>query len=214
MINNDKKIYILGAGGFAREIYSYLAEDKFSYNGYELAGFLTDNKDDLIGFDISHPILGSIKEVSLPVSAILLMGVTDCSFKNELYQFYHERGFEFLTYIHNTAFVGQGVILGEGCVLKRLTTFSTNISLGKCVTINSYTSMGHDSSIGDFSTSSGHCDITGYVKIGKRVLLGSRVSIIPKRAIADDSTLGAGSVVITNVKTNTTVFGNPAKKIK
>jgi serine acetyltransferase len=45
-------------------------------------------------------------------------------------------------------------------------------------------------------------------------MIGSGVTIIPKRKIANDATLGAGSVVITNVKAGTTVFGNPAKKIK
>lgn len=207
----EKNIYILGAGGFARELYSYLAAEDYKYKGYKLSGFLSDVKSDLDDFNLDHHILGDIRNESLDKDVILLMGVTDCAFKQELYEYYHSKGYHFLTYIHSTAFVGHDVVVGEGAVLKRLTTFTTNITIGKCVTINSYTSLGHDAVIDDFSTASMHCDITGFVKIGKRVLLGSGVSIIPKKVIADDATVGAGSVVIRNVKANTTVFGNPAK---
>ncbi len=214
MMNKDKKIYILGAGGFARELYSYLADDNFQHKGFKLAGFLSDNAEDLDGFSCRFKVEGNIKHETLNKNAVLLMGVTDCALKQELYEFYHARGYQFLTYIHHSAFVGHDVTVGEGAVLKRLTSFTTNINIGKCVTVNGYSGMGHDAAIGDFSTVSAHCDITGYVMVGERVMIGSGVTIIPKRKIANDATLGAGSVVITNVKAGTTVFGNPAKKIK
>ena len=54
-------IYIIGAGGFAREIYSYMQETEFKYNGYTLAGFLSDDTADLSGFNCEHTVLGPFR---------------------------------------------------------------------------------------------------------------------------------------------------------
>jgi acetyltransferase-like isoleucine patch superfamily enzyme len=37
--------------------------------------------------------------------------------------------------------------------------------------------------------------------------------MVPHRKIGNNAVIGTGSVVLSNVKANTTVFGNPAKKI-
>jgi acetyltransferase-like isoleucine patch superfamily enzyme len=76
----------------------------------------------------------------------------------------------------------------------------------------SKTDIGHDAVIGDFSTISSLCGVLGNVKIGNRVFLGSHAVILPSVSIGDNAYVGAGSVVIRNVKANTKVFGNPARR--
>jgi acetyltransferase-like isoleucine patch superfamily enzyme len=73
------------------------------------------------------------------------------------------------------------------------------------------TVVGHDSKIGDYCTLCAQCDITGGVVIKNEVLLGSRVSIIPRRTIGNKSILGAGAVIISNVPDEVTMVGNPAR---
>lgn len=211
---NDKRLYIVGAGGFAREIYSYLNETDFEYNGYELAGFLSDYDDDLVGFNFKHGIKGSIKTTQLNPTDVLIMGIADCVFKEEVFNFYRSQGMKFISYIHLSAFVGIGVEIGEGSVLCPYSTLTTNIKIGECTTINAHSSIGHDASIGSFCTLSGHCDITGGVNVGDRVMFGSHALVIPGKVVESDSIVGSGSVVIKKVKSGTTVFGNPASKIK
>jgi acetyltransferase EpsM len=55
--------------------------------------------------------------------------------------------------------------------------------------------------------------VNGNVKISERVLLGAGSIIHPGRSIGARATVGIGSVVLTNVKEDTVVFGNPAKRI-
>lgn len=208
-----RDIYILGAGGFAREIYSYLSESKFKYEGSVLKGFLTDYKDDLDDYNCAHKIVGNIKDSNLDENSLLIMGISDCAFKQEIYDFYKVAGFDFLTYKHSTAIVGNNVSIGEGSVLGPNTILTTDIKVGKCTTINAMSSLGHDVKVGNFCTFSGHCDITGNVEIGDSVLFGTRVSVIPYVKIGSNSIIGAGSLVIRRVKQGITVFGNPAKKI-
>jgi acetyltransferase-like isoleucine patch superfamily enzyme len=55
-------------------------------------------------------------------------------------------------------------------------------------------------------------DIAENCDIGRRCLIGSNAVMIPGRKIADDTTVGAGAVVIRNVGiANCTLFENPAE---
>jgi sugar O-acyltransferase (sialic acid O-acetyltransferase NeuD family) len=209
----DNKIYIVGAGGFSREIYAYLSTTKYEYENHKLAGFLDDDVAQLNGFDLEHSIVGSLQDTNIPKGAMLIMGIANPILKEKVYKFYSDLEIKFVTYIHATATVGKYVELAEGCVICPNATLTTNIKVGLCTTINAHCSIGHDAMIGSFTTLSGHCDITGGVIVGERVVFGSHALVIPSKIVESDSVVGAGSVVIKKVKSGTTVFGNPAKKI-
>lgn len=208
------KLYIIGAGGFARELYSYLAETNYYLSEFILAGFLDDNPNALDGYNLHHKVLMPMLSYDLPQGSKLMLAIASPTLKQNIYNFYKELGFEFLTYIHKTAFVGQRVILSEGTIVAPQCVVTSDVVVGKCVTINALSSVGHDAKIGDFSTLSGHCDVTGFVQLGSKVFMGSNSLIIPNVKVGDDAVIGAGSVVISKVKPGVTMFGNPAKKFK
>ncbi|QNP21741.1 acetyltransferase [Providencia rettgeri] len=208
------KLYIVGAGGFAREIYSYLKQGKFRYQDHQVVGFLSDRHDDLDQFITEHKVVDNIRSTIITPQDAIIIAVADCNFKKELYQYYKRIGCKILTYIHPSAFIGNNVTIGEGCVICPYAILTTDITIGEAVTINAHSSIGHDAQVGDFTTLSGHCDVTGFVHIEQSVFLGSHALIIPKTKIESNAIIGAGSVVITKVKTGSTMFGNPAKKIK
>jgi sugar O-acyltransferase (sialic acid O-acetyltransferase NeuD family) len=211
MTNNS--IYIIGAGGFSREIYDYLSTSQFKYEGNKLVGFLDDDITQLDHSEVGHSIVGSLLNSNLPKDSTLIMGIANPLLKEKVYKFYSSLGIKFITYIHPSATVGKYVELAEGCVICPNATLTTNIKVGLCTTVNAHSSIGHDAMIGSFTTLSGHCDITGGVIVGERVTFGSHALVIPNKIVESDSIVGAGSVVIKKVKSGTTVFGNPAKKI-
>ena len=212
--NNQGNLYILGAGGFAREIYSYLSESDFSYNGLKLAGFLDDNKLALEGFNCKHKIVGDIKSLDLDENDSLILGVANPVIKELLFNFYDGHAGSIITFIHPTAIIGNNVTIGDGVVFAPYSVATTDVQIGRGCTINVFSTLGHDAKLGDFCTLSGHCDITGNVTLRNKVFMGSHSSVIPSTIIGDNAVIGAGSLVIRKVKENTTVFGNPAKKIK
>ncbi|WP_217540417.1 acetyltransferase [Vibrio metschnikovii] len=209
-----KKLYLVGAGGFAREIYSYINEESFVVNEHKLYGFLSDFKADLDAFNVEHTVVGEMFNSRLDKSDAIIIAVADCVLKEKIFQYYSKLGVNILSYVHPTAFVGKNVEIGQGSVICPYATLTCDISLGRGTTINAHSSIGHDAKIGDFSTLSGHCDVTGFVQLGEKVFMGSHALVIPNVKIGDMAVIGAGSVVISKVKPGVTMFGNPAKKIK
>lgn len=213
---NSSKIYIVGAGNFAREIYSYLAENNFEYNDAQLVGFLADKNNDknsLDNFDFPHKIVGDLKCLTLNSDDFLIVAITNPALKEQVFEFYDQNNGSIISYIHPTAIIGHDVSVGVGTVFAPYSMATTNVTLGRGCTINAFSSIGHDAVLGDFCTLSGHCDVTGNVKLGDKVFMGSHASIIPSVQVGAGAVIGAGSLVIRKVKENTTVFGNPAKKI-
>ena len=50
--------------------------------------------------------------------------------------------------------------------------------------------------------------------VGRFAKVGANATVLPGLVIGDNSLIGAGSVVVKDVESNTVVVGNPAKKIK
>lgn len=206
-----KNLYIVGAGGFGREVYCWLQDMVGAEPDWNFCGFLDDDVAALRGMDYEKGVVSSIAEFSPKPSDLLVCGLGSVPAKKKLCQPLIERGARFLTVIHPTAVVGENVSLGHGVVLCPGVILTCDINVGDMVMVNCCSSAGHDVSIGDWSTVSAHCDLTGHTKLGRGVFLGSGARVIPGKSIGDFAYVGAGSVVIRSVAAGQKVFGNPAR---
>lgn len=206
-------VVILGAGGFAREVHSWLLDCARAGSSLTIKGFLDDNAAALAGYEGLPPIIGGLRDFSLGMNDRLVFALGSPALKIELYAYWKARGASFLTVVHPTAVVGERVTIGEGCVLCPGVIATTDICVGNAVTLNAACSVGHDAVIGDGCTICGHADVTGFAQIGKGSFLGSHAVISPSTVVGTNCVVGAGSVVIRNVPDGATVFGIPAKQI-
>lgn len=206
----SKRIVILGAGGFGREMYQWLLQHPDAGRAWTVAGFIDDQPDALAGFELGLPILSSIRDYVPAESDLLVCAIGAPKVKRRLCEDLRRRGARFLTFVHPSVILGAHVVLGEGVVLCPGVIITSHIRLGDLVMVNCASSVGHDVEIGAYSTISGHCDVTGHCTLGETVLVGSGASLIPGVKVGDDAVVGAGSVVLRAVKAGTTVFGNPA----
>ena len=203
-------LYILGAGGLAREIYSYIQDSNNIYNDYIFSGFLDDNLNALVGYDIPYKVVDGLFTSNLKDNDVLIIGIASPNIKEKLFEYYTN----IITYYHPTSNIGFNSKIGLGSVIGPYSVITSDVTIGNCCTINALSTIGHDASLGDYCTLSGHCDVTGFVSLGNKVFMGSSAVIIPSRIIGDDVIIGTGSIVISNLKPGVTVFGNPAKKIR
>ena len=81
------------------------------------------------------------------------------------------------------------------------------------VLVNSNSSIGHETIVGEFSNIGPGSSIGGCCKIGREAYIGIGVSIIEKITIGKDVLIGAGATVVANIITPGTYVGIPAKKI-
>lgn len=209
-----KKILIVGAGDFGREMFCWLTTDERHGVEWEVAGFLDDNPDAMA--DHSHygaSIVGSISEYSPSEGELLLMAMSAPETKLKLAAELQARGAEFMSWIHPSAVISRFVKIGAGTVICPQCVVSSDATIGDFVTINCTSNIGHDIQIGNGCTINAQCDLTGHTKLGEGVFVGSNVCVVPKVEIGEFASIGAGSVVVRRVKAGTTVMGPAAKRI-
>ncbi len=209
---NRKRVLIVGAGGFGREVRAWL-EDSLPVGGeWTIGGFLDDDpRASVAGRDL--PIVATIKGYEPSPSDRLVMALGSPATKLRLGEMLIERGAEFLTLLHPTAVIGERVTLGRGCVLCPYTVITCDVELGDFVCFNIYASAGHDAVFGPGCTLSPYATVNGCARLGRGVFLGAQAAVMPGVEVGDYATVGAGSVAVKRVRPSSTVMGVPAKRI-
>jgi len=114
------------------------------------------------------------------------------------------------TLVSKSATMGKMVSVGSGCTISEFAYIGPGARLGNFVKIGVRSSLHHESVIGDFSILAPSATICGKVKIGSSVFIGANAVILPNLIIGDEAIIGAGAVVTKNIRSGTTVAGNPA----
>ena len=212
-MQSKKKLFIIGAGSFGRELESWLHLIPKQERDWELIGYLdsVQEKGEL-SYPSDYKILGNENEYPLKKNDYVLISIANTIIRENIYNKLKDKVL-FFTFISPQATIGKFNDIGEGSIICPNVVLTTNIILGTGTIVNIGSQIGHDVKIGNFSSLMANVDVAGKCLIGDRVFMGSNSIVIPGKRICNDSKVGAGSVVIRNVPPNITVFGNPAKKV-
>ena len=215
-MTQPKKIVLIGAGGFGREVVSIIEVLNSIKPQYKLLGFLDDGDRYREGMIINgYPWLGKrewILEHKDEVVCTCTIG--NPHIKGMIQRELTEKGVTFETIIAAGGYIGQYTEIGPGCVLYGGVTVSVNCKVGAGVLMNQMVNIGHDVVIGDYTTIMPTTGISGNCVVGSEVNIGGHAFVIPGRRIGDGATVAAGSIVFSNVKAGTTVLGNPARRMR
>lgn len=211
-----KKIVIIGAGGFGREVKMLIDQINHIKKQFEFIGFYDDNieKGSIIN---GFKVLGSINEIlQVDYSLEVIISVADPTIKKKIYETINCNHFiSFPTLIHPNVLIGTDeVYFGYGCIICASNIITVNISLGNFVILNLGCTVGHDTKIGDYCSFMPSVNISGEVTIENSVYVGTGAKIINLLTIGNSTIVGAGAVVSKSLPEKCTAVGIPAKPIK
>jgi sugar O-acyltransferase (sialic acid O-acetyltransferase NeuD family) len=210
-----KKIIIIGAGGFGREVKMLIDHINKSKPQYEFVGYYDDGiqKGTFIN---GFPVLGSVLDVNLiNEKTYVALGLGSPIYKKNVTQELNNSNLIFETLIHPSVLIGSDEIkFGRGIVICAGSIITCNIAIHDFVTVNLACTIGHDSVLKDFVSIMPGCNISGEVIIENGVYIGTGAKVINQVTIGENSIIGAGAVVSKPIPENCTAVGIPAKPLK
>lgn len=209
-------IAVFGAGGFGLEVAMLIEQINTKVPCWDLIGFFDDGKPH--GAQINHwSVLGGLDELNAwrePLALVLALGkpATKAAVVNKI----ENDNVWYPILVHPTVIVGPAeyVEIGEGSIICAQTIITTNIEIGRHVILNLSCTVGHETSIGDFSSFMPTCNISGEVRIGEGSFWGTGAKVINRITIGENTIVGAGAVVTSDIPPNATAVGVPARVIK
>jgi sugar O-acyltransferase (sialic acid O-acetyltransferase NeuD family) len=209
-----KNLIIIGARGFGREIFDF-AQHCLGYNSeFQIKGFLDDNPQALSDFKNYPPILSSVEEYEVKETDVFICGLGSVKWTEHYVNIILGKGGNFINLIHKNAVVRVNVELGKGVIIGQGSLISTDVKIEDFTQIMSYCILGHDVTVGKYCRLGDYVFLGGFTTVKNHSVIAVRATVLAKLKIEENAIIGAGSVVIKNVKANTSVFGIPAKKIE
>jgi acetyltransferase-like isoleucine patch superfamily enzyme len=77
--------------------------------------------------------------------------------------------------------------------------------------MNYHSSLGHDASAGDFTVLSPYATLGGNAHVRDDVFMGLHATVGPGRTIGSRSKISANSCALTDVPTDSIVYGSPGR---
>jgi sugar O-acyltransferase (sialic acid O-acetyltransferase NeuD family) len=213
----QKKLVLVGCGGFALEVLSYLKDISATVNDInrvKVVGVVDSgaprirDAERILGHSIAH--WKTIQEVSVSgVKFVIAIGDSALRELNRLE--ITSVGGSFFTVIHPTAYVASTAKIGEGTIVCPFAFIGPFAKIGLNTAINTYASVGHDAETGPSATLSPYAALNGEARCGRAAFIGSQAVISFGKNLGENSKLSAGSILTTDTQDNALAAGNPAK---
>jgi len=205
-----KRLVIVGAGGFGREMFAAAREAVGFGEDFVIGGFLDANPGALDGFSGYPPILGSPADYEPGPDDVFITALGSIPARRRCAEAIEAKGGRFVSIVHRTAVVGPNVLVGEGSFLAPNVSLTADVTVGRHACVFHNTSVGHDSRICDYAHVYAQCAIGGGVTVGEGASVFPGSVVVPRRRLGANSVVGAGSVVFVDVPEGVRVHGNPA----
>jgi sugar O-acyltransferase (sialic acid O-acetyltransferase NeuD family) len=209
-----KPIYIIGAGGGAKEIFLLIKEINQVVPVYDFKGFVDisikeflqigENRYDII--NESEFLKNKSQEVAI------VFGLADTERLKKIVELYKENeNFKFPNLVHPSVKLDNSVLIGEGNIISIGCVLTVDIKLESFNYINRGVHIGHDCMVGSYNVINPCAVISGGVVIANENLIGTHATVLQYLKIGSKNIIGAGAVLTKDVESNTSLVGVPAK---
>lgn len=207
-----RRLLIIGAGGYGREVLEQLLADADRGKDWEIAGFLDSRAHILDGYNVGLPIVGDPAAYLPKEDDAFVCALGDPHQRHKYVQMILAKGGHFIA-IRTHTFLSARLRIGQGSLIGHSVNSGPDIWIGDFANIQAQALLGHDARIGNYAHIGAQAFLGGGSRVGDFAIVHPRAMILPGVNIGEDAVVGAGAVVLKDVPAGATVFGNPAKVI-
>ncbi|MFV0226385.1 acetyltransferase [Empedobacter falsenii] len=204
-----KDIYIIGASGFAKEVYSLITVEKL----FKVIGFI-DIKPKNESIVINNNNIPIIDEEyfleNYPKDSNVVIGIGDPKIISFIFSLYKD--YSFPNIISDKANLGLDIKIGKGNIVTQNVIMTTNIEIGDGNIFNLSTTIGHDTLIGSYNVFNPSVNISGGIKINDSNLFGVGSIVLQYLEIGSNNIIGGASLVTKSVENEKLIIGVPGKE--
>lgn len=209
-----KELYIIGAGGFGREVAWLVERINEKTPTWDIKGFIDDNKLLWNTKQYGYNVLGGIEHLKSLSGVYVVCAVGSTEVRKNIIENLSSCDVIFATIVDPSVSTSKDVKIGEGSIICAGTVITVNVEIGNHVIINLNCTVGHDVMINDCVTVYPGANISGNVEIGSYSELGTGMKVNQGKFIAPHTIIGAGTIVVNDCTEGGTYVGVPARKIK
>lgn len=205
-------LVIIGASGLAREVYD-LAHVCYGHDpNFKVKGFLSDGPSQIE--EMGYPkVLGTVAGYEIEAGDVFFCAIGKVTDRRKTTEIILAKGGEFINLIHPTAIISPSAKIGKGVAIKAFSSLASDVTIGDFVYLQSSVILGHDVKIDSYCQVNSFAFFAGYVHVEEMCTINAGAKLIQNVRVGRGATVGMGSVVLNKVKSESTVFGMPAKVI-
>lgn len=197
------RLIIIGAGGHGKVI-----ADAALKNGYTNICYIDDHATgDVMGF----PIIGTSADIERlnDGSTDFIIGIGNNAIRKTVAEKYNVN---WVSIVHPSAQIAFNAEIGKGTIVMANAVVNVCAKVGEHCIINTGAIVEHDNVIENYAHISPNVALGGTVRIGSLTHVGIGATVKNNTEICSECTIGAGAVVVKNIKEPGTYVGVPIRK--
>jgi sugar O-acyltransferase (sialic acid O-acetyltransferase NeuD family) len=194
-------VVIFGSGGMAKEVIAYIESEPVGFDDMDIAYVVSPQP-------FNNPAYKhEVRERADPNDNVhYILAVSEPHIKRKIVAENLDR---WITYTHHTAWISRYATIGRGCIFGPGAIVCGDPVIERFCFFNTNAAIGHDSSLGAYSTLFPNTEICGDCTIGDDFIMGIGAYILPGVTLASGSKVSAGAIVRESHAAPSTIYGDP-----
>lgn len=214
MLKKQKKLIIYGDSSYAQMIAHYFQTDSV----YEVVAFCVDASYRLKDSIDDIPVL-NLEEIEKHFSPkehyiFAAIGYKSVRTHKALYEKIAKLSYPVASYISSQAIIDSSCHIDENCLVLAGVILEPYVKIEANCYINSGSIVCHHSHIKAHSILAAGSLIGGHTVLGESSLIGFKATVVELLEVAEETLLGANSLLLANTQPHTMYVGSPAKACK
>lgn len=203
------KVIIIGSSGHAKVII-----DAINKGGhYDIIGLLDDFRNE--GEEtLGIPVVGKVHDAAHYKEFCFIIAIGDNKGRHKIYSKLMELRLNYINVIHPSVNIGGDVNLGVGNFIAAGAIINSGTTVGNHCIINTGAQLDHDNRIEDFVSIAPKAALAGDVTVKRGSYIGMGANIIEKITVANQTVIGAGSLVTNDIPRFKVAYGVPCREIR